>query len=282
MIKSELTLDWAKANVELTERKKKILEILAQRRLLTIDQLEYFHPDFGHQAMSQLLLRRDINKLHEVYFVDKALKKPVIQWDGSVKRTEIVALGELGSQYAGWRNHQKRIKYRDGRVILTPNAHHILRIHDMEIQTRELLKKMNVEVKAWVYECGNKVIKHKNRLNPDVFCMLIDKDTGKYYTFFAEYDTGNEDYGHRKHFPNLTKKIERYQEVKAWPEWYEKNISKASENKFPHLFFVTEEPKRFPELPKIFNQKGIDHTTCLQPDYISELKKFIENHRCKN
>jgi hypothetical protein len=275
-------LDWAKANVDLTERKKKILEILSQRRLLTIDQLEYFHPGFGHQAKSKAILREDINKLFAVYFVDKALKKPIIQWDGSVKKTEVVALGEIGSQYIGWKKHYKRIKYRDGQVILPSTAHHTIRIHDMEIQTRELLKEMNVEVKAWVYECGGKVVRHKNGLNPDVFCMLLDHETGKHYSFFAEYDTGKDDYAHRKYFPNLTKKIERYKEVKSWPEWYQSPLSSASENKFPHIFFVTEDPKRFPGLPKIFDQKGLDHTTCLQPDYLNELKKFIENMRSKN
>lgn len=275
-------MDWAKANVELTERKKKILEILAERRLLTIDQLEYFHPDFGHQSQSKFLLRRDINKLYDVYFVDKALQKPIMQWDGTIKKTEIIALGEIGSQYVGWKRHYKRIKYRDRQVILTTKAHHIIRIHDMEIQTRELLKKMNVEIKAWVYECGNKVVNHPNGLNPDVFCMMFDQETDQYYTFFAEYDTGKDDMGYRIHFPSLTKKIDGYKEVKNWNDWYKRAISSASENKFPHIFFVTEEPKRFPGLPKIFEQRGLAYTACLQLDYVSELKNFIESMRKKN
>ncbi|MFD1289122.1 replication-relaxation family protein [Laceyella putida] len=277
--KSELSLDWAKANVDLTERKKKMLEILAQRRLLTIEQLEYFHPDFGHQSQSQLLLRRDINKLYEVYLVDKALKKPIIQWDGTVKKTMVISMGELGSQYAGWAKHHQRIKHRDGQVVLPATAHHILRIHDMEIQTRELMKEMGVEVKAWAYECGNRILKHSNGLNPDVFCMLYDQSNGKHYTLFLEYDTGKDDYGRRKKFPNLTKKIDRYREVKGWKDWYERPISSASENKFPHIFFVTEEPKRFPELPKILESRGLDHTVCLQQDYLSQLEKFIQGMR---
>lgn len=276
-MKNELTLDWAKTNVELTERKKKILEILAQRRLLTIEQMEYFHPDFGHQAKSLALLREDINKLFAVYLVDKALKKPIMQWDGTIKRTEVIALGELGSQYVGWKKHHRRIKYRNGQVILPPTAHHVIRIHDMEIQTRELLKEMDVEVKAWAYECGNRILKHSNGLNPDVFCMLYDRrKTDKHYTFFVEYDTGRDDRNYRKNFPNLTKKIDRYKEVKGWKEWYERPISRASENKFPHLFFVTEEPKRFPALPKLLQSRGLEFTACLQSDYLSELKKFIE------
>jgi hypothetical protein len=276
--KSELSLDWAKANVELTERKKKILEILRTHRLLTIDQLEYFHPDFGHQSQSQLLLRRDINKLHEVYFLDKASKKTIRQWDGTIKKTMVVAMGTLGSQYVGWKNHHERIRYENGKPILPKTAHHIIRIHDMEIQTRELLKKMNVEVKAWVFE-SKKVIGHPNGLNPDVFCMMHDRETGKYYTAFLEYDTGKNDLGRRRKFPNLTKKIDRYREIKDWKDWYQKQISQASENKFPMIFFVTEDPKRFPELPRIFQSRQIDSIVCMQLDYLSELEKFIRKMR---
>lgn len=278
-MKSELTLDWAKSNVDLTERKKKILEILAQRRLLTIEQLEYFHPDFGHQSQSQLLLRRDINKLHEVYLVDKALKKPISQWDGTIKKTMVIALGELGSQYVGWPKHHQRIKYRDGQVVLPATAHHTLRIHDMEIQTRELVKEIGVEVKAWAYECGNRILKHSNGLNPDVFCMLYDTTNSKHYTLFIEYDTGKDDFRRRKKFPRLTKKIDRYREVKSWDDWYERPISTASENKFPHLFFVTEDPKRFPGVPNILSSRGLDHTVCMQRDYLSELENFIQKMR---
>jgi hypothetical protein len=276
--KSELSLDWAKANVELTDRKKKILEILRTHRLLTIDQLEYFHPDFGHQSQSQLLLRRDINKLHEVYFVDKAIKKPIVQWDGFIKKTMVIAMGELGSQYVGWPNHYERIRYENGKPILPKTAHHILRIHDMEIQTRELLKKMNVDVKAWVFE-SRKVIDHPNGLNPDAFCMMHDRETGKYYTAFLEYDTGKDDLGRRKKFPNLTKKIDRYKEIKDWNGWYQKQISQASENKFPMIFFVTEDPKRLPDLPRIFDSRRMDSVVCLQSDYLSELEKFIQKMR---
>jgi hypothetical protein len=276
--KSELTLDWAKVNVELTERKKKILELLRIHRLMTIDQLEYLHPDFGHQSQSKLLLRRDINKLHEVYLVDKAIKKPVIQWDGSVKKTIVIAMGQLGSQYVGWPTHYDRIRYVDGKPILPATAHHILRIHDMEIQTRELLKQLDIEIKAWVFE-SKKVIKHENGLNPDVFCMLFDRQTEKFYTLFIEYDTGKDDFRRRRKFPKLSKKIERYQEIKNWPSWYKKQISQVSETKFPFIFFVTEDEKRFPVIPQLFEEKGLDHVACMQQDYLSALKKFIEQQR---
>lgn len=246
---------------------------------MTIDQLEYFHPDFGHQSQSQLLLRRDINKLHEVYLVDKAIKKPIVQWDGSIKKTAVIAMGELGSRYVGWPKHHKRITYQDGEAILPKTAHHIIRVHDMEIQTRELLKSMNVEIKAWVYECGNKVINHKNGLNPDVFCMMYDQLTQRYYTTFMEYDTGKDDPGRKKKFPKLTKKIERYKEIKDWKVWYQGPISTASANKFPFIFFVTEEPKRFPELPNIFECRGLDHIVCMQSDYLTKLTEFIQKMR---
>lgn len=54
-----------------------------------------------------------------------------------------------------------------GKPIFPVTTHHIIRIHDMEIQTREILKELNVELKAWVFESW-KVIQHKNGLNPDV------------------------------------------------------------------------------------------------------------------
>lgn len=214
--------------------------------------------------------------------MDKAIKKPVIQWDGSIKRTAVIAMGELGSFFVGWAKHHKRIHYRDGQAFLSSTAHHTLRIHDMEIQTKELLKTMNVDVKAWAYECGNRIVQHKNGLNPDVFCMLYDNETKKHYTAFLEYDTGKDDFERRRKFPNLTAKINRYKETKNWSGWYQKAISKASENKFPHIIFVTEEPKRFPELPKIFAEKGLDHTVCLQPDYLNQLTQFIEKMRKQN
>lgn len=248
---------------------------------MTIDQLEYLHPDFGHQSQSQLLLRRDINKLHEVYLVDKALKKPVVQWDNQIKKTMVVAMGELGSHYVGWSEHYERIKYQGNRAILPKTAHHILRIHDTEVETRKLLKTLDVEVKAWAFECGNRIVQHQNKLNPDAFCMLYDRQNGKYYSFFLEYDTGKDDFGRRRKFPNLTKKIDRYQEIKNWSGWYDKAISKASENKFPYLFFVTEEPKRFPELPKIFVSRTVDHTVCMQQDYLDQLTLFVQKMRAK-
>ncbi|MBD1373842.1 hypothetical protein IC620_15970 [Hazenella sp. IB182357] len=277
----ELTLDWARSNVELTERKLNILKALYAKHLLRIDQLEYFLPNFGHQKQSQLLLRRDINKLHEVHFLDKATKKPMYLWNGDRKRTEVIAMGQIGTQFVGWKYHYKRIKYQDGGTILPRTAHHILRIHDMEIQTREFLKKMNVEVVAWEHECGNLIVKHPNELNPDAFFAMLDHTTGKSYTAFAEYDTGKDDFKCAKKFPNLTKKFERYREVKNWGAWYQKDLSTQSENKFPHLFFVTEDQKRFPVVPEIISSYGLDHTTCMQQDYVQELENFIHRMRAK-
>lgn len=274
-----MTLDWAKTNVVLTERRQRILEILKLRRLLTIEQLEYFHPDFGHQSQSQLLLRRDINKLHEVYLVDKAIKKPVIQWDGSTKKTAVIAIGELGSYFVGWANHHTRIKYQDGQAVLPASAYHTIRIHDMEIQTRELLPSLDVEVKAWAYECGKRIVSHENGLNPDAFCMLYDRQTKKYYTLLVEYDTGKMDFRRRRKFPALSKKFDRYKEIKNWSGWYDKAISKASENKFPHLFFVTEDPNRFPGVPDLLHERGLENTVCMQQDFLQQLTNFIAKMR---
>lgn len=274
-----MTLDWAKSNIVLTERRKRILDILKTHRLLTIEQLEYFHPDFGQQSQSQLLLRRDINKLHEVYLVDKAIKKPVIQWDGSIKKTTVIAIGEIGSQYVGWPKYHKRIHYRDGQAHLSSTAHHTIRIHDMEILTRETMEQLNIEVKAWAYEAGNRIVQHNNGLNPDVFCMLYDRETGKYYSLFIEYDTGKMDFRRKKKFPRLNKKFNRYREIKNWNGWYNKAISKASVNKFPHLFFVTEDPNRFPGVPDLLKEKGLESTVSIQQDFLDELKKFIEKMR---
>jgi hypothetical protein len=246
---------------------------------MTIDQLEYLHSGFGHQSESLHLLRRDINKLHETYFLDKAIKKPIVQWDGSIKKTMVVALGEIGSQFVGWPQHKKRIIYQDGDTTLPKTTHHVLRIHDMQIQTRELLKPLGVEVIAWAFECGNRIVKHGNGLNPDAFCMLFDHYNQKRYTLFFEYDTGKDDFGRRKNFPNLTKKIDRYKEVKNWNGWYSKPISRESQNEFPYIFFVTEEPKRFPELPKIFAIRRLENTVCLQQDFLSKLTDFIQKMR---
>ncbi len=142
-----------------------------------------------------------------------------MQWDGTVKKTEVVALGEMGSQFVGWKKHHERIKDQDGKVILPPTAHHILRIHDMEIQTREFLKPMDVEVKGWAYECGNRILQHSNGLNPDAFCMLEDQKNGKRYTLFFEYDTGKDDFLYRTKFPSLTQKslYRTYEELKHVP-----------------------------------------------------------------
>ena len=261
------------SNVELTDRKEKILQILKTHRLLTIDQLEYLHPDFGKQSQSQLLLRRDINKLSEFYFIDKATRKPAKQWDNSTKKTIILALGEVGSEFVGWK-HYKRIRYENGKAILPKTTHHILRIHDMEIQTRELLNQMNVEVKLWVYECGNQIVAHENRLNPDAFCLMQDKTNGKYYTAFFEYDTGKMDFRKRTKFPELAKKFGKYQEVQGWKPW--------DENKFPHLFFVTEAQSRFPGVPDLLKEKGIKNTVCMQNEFELYLKEFIQNMRKQN
>ncbi len=280
--KSELTLDWSKANIELTDRKIEILNILKQHHLMTIEQLEYLHSGFGHQAQSQHLLRRDIRKLHEVYLIDKAAKKSILRWDGSIKKTMVLALGEAGSHYVGWPEYYKRIKHKNGTAYLPKTAHHTIRVHDMEIQTRELLKSLNIEVKAWSYECGNRIVNHANRLNPDAFCMMLDRSNGRYYTAFFEYDTGKDDIGRRSKFPNLTKKIDRYKQIKDWNGWYSKPISRESENAFPHIFFVTEEPKRFPTLPKIFGSRRLENTVCLQQDYLAHLKDFVHKMRAQS
>lgn len=242
--------------------------------------MEYFHPDFGQQSQSQLLLRRDINKLHEVYFLDKAIKKPVMQWDGSIKKTMIVALGEIGSQYAGWPKHYKRIAYKDGGTTLPRTAHHTLRIHDMEIQTHELLQSLGVKVYLWAYECGNRIIRHQsNKLNPDVFCLMEDTIHQKFYSAFMEYDTGKMDIGRRTKFPELSQKFNRYQEIKEWKGWYERPISRDSQNKFPHLFFVTEDQNRVPGVTDVLNEKGFENTVCRQQDYLSQLTDFIRKMR---
>ncbi len=268
--------------MELTERKETILQILKTHHLLTIDQLEYFHPDFGHQSQSQLLLRRDINKLHETFFLDKATRKTIKQWDNNIKKTIIVALGEIGSQYVGWQRHYKRIQHQNGEVILPKKAHHILRIHDMEIQTRELLKTMDVEIRGWAYECGNGIVNHENKLNPDAFCMMEDQTNGKKYTAFFEYDTGTMDFRKRKKFPELSQKFRKYKEIQEWKPWYNKAFSLASENRFPHLFFVTEAESRFPGIPDMLTNMGLKHTVCMQDEFTLHLKEFIENMRKKN
>lgn len=277
--KSELNIDWAKSNIEITERRQRILDILKTHRLMTIEQLEYLHPDYGHQSQSRLLLRRDINKLHEVYLVDKAIKKPIAQWDGSIKKTTVIAMGELGSYLVGWAKYHKRISYQDGTTTLPTTAHHTIRIHDMEIQVRELMKTLDVDVKAWAYECGNRIVQHSNGLNPDSFCMLHDKVTGKYYTLWIEYDTGKMDFRRRTKFPELAPKFDRYREIKNWSGWYEKAISRASQNKFPHLFFVTEDQSRFPGVPDLLRERGLDNTVCMQQDFLSEMEKFIQKMR---
>ncbi len=252
------------------------------RHLLTIEQLEYFHPDFGHQSQSQLLIRRDINKLHESFFVDKATRKPVKQWDNTTKKTIILALGEIGSQYVGWPKHYKRIQHHNGEVILPKKAHHILRIHDMEIQTREILKELDVEVRGWAYECGGKIVNHENKLNPDTFCMMEDRTNGKKYTVFFEYDTGTMDFRKRQKFPELSQKFDKYKEIQSWKPWYQKAFSKASENKFPHLFFVTEADSRFPGVPDLLTKAGLKNTVCMQNEFAFHLKEFIENMRKQN
>ena len=84
------------------------------------------------------------------------------------------------------------------------------------------MKTLNVEVKAWAHECGNRIVQHHNKLNPDVFCMLYDRETGKYYSLFIEYDTGKMDFRRKKKFPRLNKKFNRYREIKNWNGWYNK------------------------------------------------------------
>lgn len=269
--------------MELTPRREKILELLKEHHLLTAEQLEYLHPDFGHQSQSQMLLRRDISKLHEVHLVDKAAQQKILLWDGSVKKTMVVALGRIGSQYVGWPNHYERIKYEKKRAILPKTAHHILRIHDMQIIARETLKSMNVDVLAWVFECGNEIIGHPEiRLNPDAFCIMSDQITGKKYTAFFEYDTGTMDFQKRKKFPELEAKFNRYLGIKQWDQWRKNDLSIYSENKFPYLFFVTEEQKRFPEVPKLLIQRGIKSTVCMQTDFVSTLQDFVVNMRKSN
>lgn len=263
----------------MTERRKRILDILKTHRLLTIEQLEYLHPDFGQQSQSQILIRRDINKLHETYFIDKAIKKPVVQWDGTIKKTTVIAMGEIGSQYVGWSKHYKRIHYRDGQAHLSSTAHHTIRIHDVEIQTKELMKTLDIEVKAWAFECGNRIVKHSNKLNPDAFCMLYDRKTEQHYTLFIEYDTGKMDFRRKKKFPGLSKKFNRYREIKNWSNWYKKAISRESVNKFPHLFFVTEDQNRFPGVPDLLKEKGLESTVCMQQDFLGELKNFVMKMR---
>ncbi|WP_051272227.1 replication-relaxation family protein [Shimazuella kribbensis] len=281
--KSEFNLDWARVNVELTPRREKILELLKTHRILTAEQLEYLHPDYGHQSQSQMLLRRDISKLHEVYLVDKAAQKKILRWDGTEKKTMVAAIGRIGSQYVGWAEHYERIRYENGSAILPKTAHHVLRVHDMEILARETLKSLRVDVLAWVFECGKQIIQHPtNGLNPDAFCIMGDQVTGEKYTAFFEYDTGSMDLRKRMKFPELEAKFDKYKGIQEWRTWYQRPLSLKSENKFPYVFFVTEEEKRFPVLPELLSKRGIKSTVCMQSDFVNELKKFIHTMRKSN
>lgn len=264
--------------MSLTERQKGILELLRQKKLLTIEQLEYFHPDFGYQKQSRFLAQRDINKLHQFFLVDKIYQK-VLFWDEQKRMTEIIALGKMGSQFVGWKDHHERIQEFQGKRFLGKKAYHILRVNDLEIQSREVLNRMNVEIQLWASECGLSIVKDENKLNPDAFCLMYDQETEHYYSLFVEYDTGKDDFGYRLKFPSLAEKFNKYRQVKIGTRWYQNVFSQSSLNKFPYLFFVTEEPKRFPKLPELLKDRDLRSTVCMKGDYTEKLEEFVHQMR---
>jgi hypothetical protein len=268
-------------NVPLTARQEEILEHLTKRRLMTVEQLLYWHSEFGHQSQARNLLQRNLHKLHLYYYIDKANTK-VKNWKGERVKTQVIGMGEMGSQWAGWKHHNERIREREGKVILPPTTYHTLSIHEAEIVVNEVLASLDCEMVAWIHECGKTIIGHKNRLNPDAYCLIYDRKTDQHYTFWFEFDTGTDDMGRRNKFPKLENKFRRYKEVANWKEWYKSDYSVVSENKFPYLFFVTEEEKRFPELPKRVKKLGLDGTICMKDKFEEKLIEFVEGMRSEN
>ncbi|MEK4799999.1 replication-relaxation family protein [Thermoactinomyces sp. FSL K6-2592] len=277
--KRDLSLDWLRSQISLTDKDRQTLAILAKHRLMSIDQLMYWHPDFGRQKRAKALLQRHINRLHQFYLIDKKDHLYHQQLDGTTKRTIFVSLGELGVQAVGWRHYPRRIRYHsNGSVSITPRYYHIARVCDLSILTNELFKKMGLEIEWWEVEC-KALIGHPNQLSPDALCVAFDHQTGKRFSFFIEFDTGSDDVNRKVKFPKLNKKFNRYREVKLWDDFYTSDISRISANPFPYLMFVTEEKRRFPLVPRLLEEKKIDASVCMITDYPGELKKVIERMR---
>lgn len=278
--KKDLSLDWLKGELNVRDVHRKTLALLAQHRLMNIEQLLYWHPDFGSQKRAKALMQRHLNEMAYYYLIDKKDHICHTFLDGTTKRTIFVSLGLLGTQAVGWTDYSKRIRYHaDGSVSITPRYYHTSRVCDLSIITHQVLEEMDLELERWVVECGKSVVQHKNGLSPDAFVIMADRQTGKKYSLFVEFDTGSDDVNRTENFPSLTNKFNRYKEVMAWDQWYKTRASQESENKFPYLFFVTEEPKRFPKVPKLLEQRGIEATVCMIDQYADELKRFIERMR---
>ncbi|MFC7443520.1 replication-relaxation family protein [Laceyella putida] len=278
--KKNLTLDWLKSQLNVRDVHRKTLKLLAQHRIMNIEQLLYWHEDFGQQKRAKALMQRHLNELVYYYLVNKKDHIHHKFLDGSKRRTIFAALGPLGSKAVGWQEHVERIRYHtDGSVSINNRYFHISRVCDLSIITNEVLKEMGASLEMWVVECRKSIVNHDNNLNPDAFAMIKDSVTRKKYTAFIEFDTGAEDFRRTEKFPELTKKFNRYKEVKEWDGWYKKRVSIESENKFPYVFFVTQEPRRMKKVPSLLKERVNESMVCMVEDYAARLKEFIERMR---
>lgn len=272
-----------KSNQIPTERRAEILNLLAERLIMTSEQIEYLHPEYGSQKRSRSLLNRSLKRMHEYYLIDRACYQQVILWDDSVKRTTVVALGKLGSEAVNFFHHRERIRYEDGKPVLSQKVHHIIQVNNMEIVIREVAKELGWSIaktpegeELWFCEAGNRIVRHENKLNPDVYAIFQNDRTGDLVHTFFEYDTGSEDRGYRHTFPKLSKKFDMYKEVKEWKDWYKNPITNYVKNPFPDIFFVTEEKKRFPEFPRVLKSKKLDVTCCLKKDFETNIREYFK------
>ncbi|MFC7443090.1 hypothetical protein [Laceyella putida] len=285
--KESRDLDYILSNKgQLTERQATLLNLLAERGYMTIDHILHLMPELADNKNSTLSATRLINKLVKYYLVDRASYQYVTQWDGTEKRTTVIALGEIGSQAVSFYRHRTRIRYENGKPILSRKAHHILQVNHMEIVFREVIAEMGFELvkddkgkDVWLCECGNRVIGPDADLNPDAYTAIRDSKTGKIYHLLFEYDTGEEDRNYKNHFPTLTATFDKYVALKKSDEWYEKPAVQIVENPFPLFFFVTEEKKRFPKVRYLLNERGLDFAACLRHEFADELRMVLSKLR---
>lgn len=256
-----VTLDYVKANCNITQREKELLKIINYRKLVRRDMLEVISPDYRYLGDSRTrLINRSINKMFKNMCLDKVHEPQKFMQGNS---PAIVSLDKAGSIILGI-PHKKRIK-KEKKVIkgvpyifryLPANYRHVNGVNNLEVESILFCEKHNVNLIEWELESITSITYNQelNILIPDVIMSLeFPTKDNKVFNAFIEFDTGSE--GLRYKAPPIIKeKIIKYNKYRLSGLW---------ENKysyFPVVLLVTEDENRidfFNNECEKMNLKGI-------------------------
>lgn len=279
---ARISEDWVRLHCKnVTDREKKLLEIIYERKLVRRDHLEILHPGYRDIPRRTNVINRSIKKLYELMCLDKVHEQSEYM-KGNLPA--VLAIDKAGALLIGkpFKRRIKQVKKTVGQeqiVIreLPSNYPHIHGINKLEVIITEWALKHgfrfrwfleNENEKQFIFN-GERVI-----LIPDVFTIINAK--GKIALFYIEYDTGKEDNRNKTTFPTIYEKLQKYYWYKLTGIWKKEWWAVKIKTDFPMILFVTEDKGRIEYVKEKAKNFGLNLDAILESEFEFKLDRLFK------